>query len=92
MGALRSSRAQDSHIRANPRLRLALPEVLTCGSACSASHFEYAGPFTEIVLLGCLAILFPAKKLEWDGPNLKVTNVPEAEQYIKPKFRTGYSS
>ncbi len=61
------------------------------GKAQAASHFDYAGPFSETVLLGCLGILFPGRKLEWDGPNLKVTNVPEANQYLKPNYRDGWA-
>jgi len=32
-----------------------------------------------------------AKKIEWDGPNMKATNCPEAEQYIKREYRKGWS-
>jgi predicted dehydrogenase len=55
------------------------------------SHFDYAGPFTEMVLLGNLAVLFPGKKLEWDGPNMMVTNIPEANEFVKPQFRAGWT-
>ncbi len=61
------------------------------GKTKAVSNFDYSGPFTETVLLGCLAILFPDKKLEWDGPNLTVTNVKEASDYVKPNFREGWS-
>jgi predicted dehydrogenase len=61
------------------------------GKTKAVSNFDYSGPFTETVLLGCLALLFPGKILQWDGPNLKVTNVVEANEYIKPKFREGWS-
>ena len=61
------------------------------GKTKAVSSFDYAGPFTETVLLGNLAVLFPGRKLEWDGPNLKVTNVAAANDYVKPKFREGWS-
>lgn len=61
------------------------------GKTKAVSNFDYAGPFTETVLLGNLAVLFPEKKLEWDGPNLKVTNSPDANEFVKPKFREGWS-
>ena len=29
-------------------------------------------------------------RLEWDGPNLKVTNLPEANQYVRTEYRQGW--
>jgi predicted dehydrogenase len=60
------------------------------GGEPSASNFDYAGPFTEIVLLGNLA-LRTGQKIEWDAANMKVTNVVEANQYIQTNYRTGWS-
>jgi predicted dehydrogenase len=57
----------------------------------ASSNFEYAGPLTEVVLLGNLAIRCGGKKLLWDGPNMKVTNVPEANKYIQTPIREGWS-
>jgi predicted dehydrogenase len=56
----------------------------------AGAAFEYAGPLTEICLLGNVA-----KKLDtriaWDAANLRVTNVPEAEALIRRPYRTGWS-
>jgi hypothetical protein len=30
------------------------------------------------------------KRLEWDGPNLRVTNWSEAERYVKGEYRKGW--
>jgi predicted dehydrogenase len=60
------------------------------GKTKAVSHFDYAGPFTETVLLGNLAIWYAGQKLEWDGPNMKVTNFAEANELVKPKFREGW--
>jgi predicted dehydrogenase len=57
----------------------------------ASSSFEYGGPLTEMVLLGVLAMRFKDTPLEWDPVNLKVTNLPEAEKYIHPPFRDGWS-
>ena len=57
----------------------------------ASSHFDYAGPFTETVLLGNVAVWFPGQRLEWDGPNMKVTNFPEANAIVKQEFRQGWS-
>jgi hypothetical protein len=56
----------------------------------ASSNFDYAGPLTEMVLLGNVALL-TRKKINWDGANLKAINTPEADRYIKPAFREGWS-
>lgn len=60
------------------------------GGKEAGSNFDIAGPLTEAVLLGNVAIR-TGKKLIWDGPNMKVTNVPEANKYINPPYRQGWS-
>jgi predicted dehydrogenase len=54
------------------------------------SNFDYAGLLTEAILLGNVAMRV-GKKLEWDGPNCKAINAPEADQYLKREYRKGYS-
>jgi len=66
-----------------------------------SSSFEYAGPFTEAVLMGNLAIRSYAmrndngyigrKKLLWDARNMKITNFDEANQFVKKEYRQGWS-
>jgi predicted dehydrogenase len=53
------------------------------------ADFDYSGPLTEMVLLGNIAIK-TQKKLNWDAPNMKVTNVPEANQYLHRQYRKGW--
>jgi hypothetical protein len=60
------------------------------GDGPASSNFDYSGPLTELVLLGNVA-LRTRKKIYWDGPNMKATNAPEADKYIKPMFREGWS-
>ena len=48
------------------------------GKTKATSNFDYSGPFTEAVLLGNVALMFPGTKLLWDGPNMKITNVAAA--------------
>jgi predicted dehydrogenase len=57
------------------------------GQACS--NFEVAGPMTEAVLIGNIAIK-AKKKLEWDGDNMKVTNNEEADKLVNPAYRKGW--
>lgn len=70
-----------------------------------SSHFDVAGPLTESVLMGNLAIRsydiqkkkgddiqYPGRfiKLIWDGPNMKITNFDEANQFVKREYREGW--
>ncbi len=62
------------------------------GGAPASSNFSVSGPLTEIVLLGNVAIRAGQNvRLEWDGPNMQVTNFPEANQYVKRQYREGWS-
>ena len=58
------------------------------GPATSAS-FEYAARLTEIVLLGTVA-LRTGTTLQWNGPDMKATNAPQAEPFIRGYFRKGW--
>lgn len=53
----------------------------------ASAPFSYAGPLTEIVLLGCLATRFPETRLNWDAESLKITNVEEANQFVRRRYR-----
>ncbi len=56
----------------------------------ACSDFSYSGPLTEMILLGVVA--FRAnRKIEWDGVNMKVTNGSEADQWVRPEYRKGWS-
>ena len=53
------------------------------------SNFAYAGPFTEAILLGNVALRV-GRRIEWHGERMVVTNVPEANQYITKEYREGW--
>ncbi len=59
------------------------------GQGKALSHFGYAGPMTEAVLLGNVALRV-GKPIQWDAKNLTVKNAPEAQQLIKPEYRKGW--
>jgi predicted dehydrogenase len=77
------------------------------GNAETSSPFEFAGPFTESILMGNLAIrswqmknpnlkgwedkYLGRKKLLWDAQNMKVTNFDEANQFVKREYRSGWN-
>jgi predicted dehydrogenase len=60
------------------------------GNGKTSASFAYSGPLTETVLLGCLATRFPKTTLAWDAAKLKVTNVAEANQYVRRRYRKGW--
>ena len=59
------------------------------GSA-TASDFSFAGPLTEAVLLGMVAVRFGGQRLEWDPVNLKVSNEPDANALLHYGYRPGW--
>ena len=77
------------------------------GKGQTSSPFEYAGPFTESILIGNLAIrswmmqnpkmkgwgdkYLGRKKLLWDAKNMKITNFDEANQFVKREYRDGWN-
>jgi predicted dehydrogenase len=76
------------------------------GKGVTSSPFSFAGPFTESILMGNLAIrswlmknpkltgwndkYLGRKKLLWDATNMKVTNFDEANQFVRSEYRAGW--
>jgi len=60
------------------------------GEGTPGSNFDYAAPLSELVSLGNVA-LRARQKIEWDAANMKVTNVPEANNYVCRDYREGWS-
>jgi predicted dehydrogenase len=67
-----------------------------------SSSFDYAGPLTETILMGNLALqawnikgekgaFTGRKKLMWDAKTMKFTNYDEANQFVKRTYKNGYS-
>lgn len=61
------------------------------GGRPALSNFDYAGPLTEFILLGNIAILGQGKKLEWDGPGMTFANAPEFDKHLKREYRTPWT-
>jgi hypothetical protein len=59
------------------------------GKAEASCPFEYAARLTETMLLGVVA-LNAGKKIEYDGANMRVTNVAAANEFLKREYRTGW--
>jgi len=60
------------------------------GKTPASCPFEYAARLTEVMLLGVVS-LKAGKKIEYDGANMRVTNVPAANQYLERAPRAGWS-
>jgi hypothetical protein len=66
------------------------------GGAPAGSNFDWAGPMTESVLLGCVALRSQLRedltktKLEWDVEKLAFTNHAAANQFIRREYRSGW--
>jgi len=60
------------------------------GGQPAGCNFDYAGPLTEAVLLGNVAIR-SAKRLTWDSKNLKISNDEQANQFINEPCHNGWS-
>lgn len=60
------------------------------GGDPACSNFSVAAPFAEWITLGALSLRFEGK-LEWDSVNMRVTNRPEANEYLSPTFRKGWT-
>lgn len=70
------------------------------------SSFDYAGPMSETVIMGNLAIrsymyrednpngngfIYPGRKpLQWDGAIQRITNFEPANQFVRRKYRDGW--
>ncbi len=66
------------------------------GGAPAGSNFEWAGPLTETVLLGNIALRpelrekLSYRALEFDPGNLCFPNLPEADRFLHYEYREGW--
>jgi predicted dehydrogenase len=59
------------------------------GPAAMSNFVDYAGPFTETVLLGNIALRVGVR-IEWDPRNLRVTNNQDANRFVRREYRRGW--
>ncbi len=59
------------------------------GGPAAGANFDYASRLTEMVLLSNLAVR-AGRRIEWDGKNQKVTNLPMANQWVTKEYRKGF--
>jgi hypothetical protein len=60
------------------------------GGDPACSNFNVAAPFVEWMLLGVIALRVEGK-LEYDPAKMKITNNVEANKYLVPTVRKGWS-
>ena len=60
------------------------------GKTEASSPFEYSAKLTEMMLLAVVA-LRAGKKIEYDAANMRVTNVPRANDFLRREPRQGWS-
>ena len=61
------------------------------GGDPAGSNFDYGGPLTEMVLLGTIAMRIREKKLLWNAEKMEFTNSKEANEFVKPIYRNGWT-
>jgi predicted dehydrogenase len=67
------------------------------GGKPAGSNFDHAGPLAEAVLLGNVALrpelkeIGNRKKLLWDPEKFEITNMPEANQFLRREYREGWT-
>ena len=61
------------------------------GQGKASSPFDYAAALTEVMLLGIVALRTgQGRKIVYDAAGMKVTNIPEANQYLTRRYRPGW--
>ncbi len=62
------------------------------GNGKTTSNFDYAGKLTETMLLGNIAIRMQKSNtiLQYDAVNMKISNLEEANQYLRKEYRKGW--
>jgi hypothetical protein len=59
------------------------------GKAEASSPFAYAARLTEVMLLGIVS-LRAGGRIEYDADNMRVTNLPEANAFLRREYRPGW--
>ncbi len=67
------------------------------GGPPAGSNFDWAGPLTEVVLMGNVALRLEMKekmdrhKLLWDAQSRQFSNLPEANEFLHTPYREGWT-
>jgi hypothetical protein len=62
------------------------------GKAKPSSPFEYSARLNETMVLGLVALRAgQGRKILYDGANMRITNIPEANQLLTREYRAGWT-
>jgi predicted dehydrogenase len=57
------------------------------------SNFDIAAYLAEVILLGCVGLrVGEGVRMDWDGPNMRSPNVPEAAKFVRRNNRHGWDA
>ena len=59
------------------------------GGPAASSNFGYGARLTEFMILGNVA-LRTGKMLRWDAANMRATNAPQADAFLRLAYRKGW--
>jgi predicted dehydrogenase len=60
------------------------------GQAEASSPFSYAARLTEVMLLGIVS-LRAGGRIDYDAENMRITNVPGANEFLRREYRQGWA-
>jgi predicted dehydrogenase len=87
----------DPTIPRSPGHHIEWIEACKGGKPAGSNFPDHAGLLAQAVLLGNVALRPELKermnrtKLMWDGENMKITNVPDANQFLQREYRKGWT-
>jgi predicted dehydrogenase len=64
--------------------------AIKTGQPATSNFPDYAGPLTETILLGNLAVFAEGIKVMWDARAMRAKNAPEVADLVHPHYRSGY--
>jgi predicted dehydrogenase len=66
-------------------------DAVRSGKPAGSDFAAYGGPLTQIALLGVIGIRCMGQELLWDNDACQFTNSKEANSFIRPEFRKGWT-
>jgi hypothetical protein len=90
LGAKDSAPAAPADRNANRQNRDAAWIAAFKGGARSYGDFQLGGPISDMMNLAAISLRLGGKRLLFDSASAKITNVPEANQFLTREYRRGW--
>jgi predicted dehydrogenase len=75
----------------DPHMKAEWAEAIRAGKpAVASSYFGVAGPLTETMLLGNIAVRFAGQELAWDAAAQRFPDSPAATRLVRAEYRKGW--